>query len=359
MVKLFLVEDEVIIRDGIKKHIDWEAEGIEFVGEAGDGEMALPLILETRPDILITDIKMPFMDGLELSARVKKELPDTTIIILSGYNDFSYAQEAISLGVTKYLLKPITRAKLVECIRPIRMQIEEERQVRKDNVDFDMILSRESIQKRLNDFLKTGTEAEIPRFMKELLETIGETNLKSYLFMIYMMMNMYLTMVRFASEIGFTKEQLDQECGTIDDILSDKCTFQDGVFFLKRYLKAVMRERDLYRHRHGGVMQEAVSYIDDHFSDEDISLNKVAQAVNMSPNHFSASFSQEMGKTFIEYLIGKRIDRAKELLMTTDLPSGEICYLVGYRDPHYFSSTFKKAVGMTPSTYRKRGKYSG
>jgi len=72
MVKLFLVEDEAIIRDGIKKHIDWEAEGIEFVGEAGDGEMALPLILETRPDNLVTDIKMPFMDGLKLAARVKK-----------------------------------------------------------------------------------------------------------------------------------------------------------------------------------------------------------------------------------------------------------------------------------------------
>ena len=88
MIKIFLVEDEVIIRDGIKNSIDWEREGYEFVGEAGDGELAYSLILKEKPDILLTDIKMPFMDGLELSAAVKKKLPDIKIIVLSGYNDF-------------------------------------------------------------------------------------------------------------------------------------------------------------------------------------------------------------------------------------------------------------------------------
>ncbi|MCR5747507.1 MAG: response regulator, partial [Lachnospiraceae bacterium] len=103
MVKLFLCEDEIVMRDGIKKHIDWEKEGIEFVGEAADGELAYPMILEQKPDILITDIKMPFMDGLELSELVRKELPNIKIIILSGYDEFSYAQKAVSLGVTEYL----------------------------------------------------------------------------------------------------------------------------------------------------------------------------------------------------------------------------------------------------------------
>jgi two-component system response regulator YesN len=107
MIKLFLVEDEIVMRDGIKSQIDWKKEDIEFAGEASDGELAYPMILETRPDILLTDIKMPFMDGLELSALVRKELPDTQIIILSGYDEFSYAQRAVSLGVTEYLLKPL------------------------------------------------------------------------------------------------------------------------------------------------------------------------------------------------------------------------------------------------------------
>ena len=83
-IKVFLVEDEMIIRNGVKKGIKWEEEGYDFVGEASDGELAYPLILKEKPDILITDIRMPFMDGLELSRLVKEELPDIKILILSG-----------------------------------------------------------------------------------------------------------------------------------------------------------------------------------------------------------------------------------------------------------------------------------
>ena len=128
MLKVFLVEDEVVMRNGIKNTISWEKEGFEFVGEASDGELAYPLIKKEKPDILITDIKMPFMDGLELSRIVKKELPQIKIIILSGYNDFDYAKSAISIGVTDYLLKPIGSAKLLEAIRKVADIIETERE---------------------------------------------------------------------------------------------------------------------------------------------------------------------------------------------------------------------------------------
>ena len=127
MIKLFLVEDEIVMRDGIKSQIDWKKEDIEFAGEASDGELAYPMILETKPDILLTDIKMPFMDGLELSALVRKELPETRIIILSGYDEFSYAQRAVSLGVTEYLLKPLPPEELLGCIRKVKKEIEQEK----------------------------------------------------------------------------------------------------------------------------------------------------------------------------------------------------------------------------------------
>ena len=115
------------MREGIKNRIDWESEGIDFVGEAGDGEMAIPQIMEKKPDILVTDIKMPFVDGLMLSEIVKKNLPDTKIMILSGYDEFEYAQKAISLGVTEYLLKPISPKKLVESIRKVRDKVIEDK----------------------------------------------------------------------------------------------------------------------------------------------------------------------------------------------------------------------------------------
>lgn len=127
MIKVFLVEDEFIIREGIKNKISWEQEGLLFAGEASDGELAYPLIKKERPDILITDIRMPFMDGLELSRLVKQELPDIKIIILSGYGEFDYAKKAINIGVTDYLLKPITSAELLNVIRKVAEVIEQER----------------------------------------------------------------------------------------------------------------------------------------------------------------------------------------------------------------------------------------
>jgi YesN/AraC family two-component response regulator len=125
LLKIFLVEDEYVVREGIKR-INWQAHGYEFAGEAPDGELALPLIDKTRPDIVITDIKMPFMDGLELSRQLRRDYPETEIIILSGYAEFSYAREAVNLGVSRFLTKPISPAELIEQIDQIRDQIAEE-----------------------------------------------------------------------------------------------------------------------------------------------------------------------------------------------------------------------------------------
>lgn len=151
-VKIFLVEDEIVIRNGIKNSIEWEKEGYEFVGEASDGELAYPMIVKERPDILITDIKMPFMDGLELSRLVRKELPELKILILSGYDEFDYAKEAISLGVTEYLQKPVSSAKLLETLKGVSVIIEQEREER-------------DLLKRYSEEMKESTEHEKMRFL--------------------------------------------------------------------------------------------------------------------------------------------------------------------------------------------------
>lgn len=109
MLRVFLVEDERIIRETLHATVPWARCGYQFVGEAADGEMALPMIRQTKPDVLITDIRMPFVDGLSLSRLVLQEFPQMKIIILSGYDDFEYAQQAISIGVERYLLKPIKK----------------------------------------------------------------------------------------------------------------------------------------------------------------------------------------------------------------------------------------------------------
>ena len=156
MLKVFLVEDEYIIREGIKKNIDWNANDLEFCGEAADGELALPLICRLKPDILITDIKMPFMNGLELSSLVKKELPETEIIILSGYEEFEYAKEGIRIGVAEYLLKPISGNELLEHVKKLKEKILEKRN------------ERELYEKYLRD-MQDQTQNERREFFESLV----------------------------------------------------------------------------------------------------------------------------------------------------------------------------------------------
>ena len=132
MYKVFLVDDEIVVREGIRDNINWDITNFTFAGEAPDGEMALPLIQEIKPDILITDIKMPFMDGLQLSRIIKKSMPWIKIMILSGHDEFNFAKEAISIGVTDYLLKPINSSDLIKSLNKVVGQIETEKKERED-----------------------------------------------------------------------------------------------------------------------------------------------------------------------------------------------------------------------------------
>ena len=111
-IKIFLVEDEIVIRNGIKSGIEWEAEGYEFVGEPSDGELAYPMILKEKPDILITDIRMPKINGLDLICMTRELKKDIKFVVISGYKEFEYAHRALQYGVDDYLLKPINEDEL-------------------------------------------------------------------------------------------------------------------------------------------------------------------------------------------------------------------------------------------------------
>ena len=155
-IKVFLVEDEMVIRRGIKNSIDWEKEGYIFCGEASDGELAYPMIIKEKPDILITDIRMPFMDGLELCKLEKKELPNIKILILSGYDEFDYAKEAIRLGVTEYLLKPISSGKLLEALNGVSESI------RREKEDKDLV-------RKYMEEMRENTEHEKQKFFEQMI----------------------------------------------------------------------------------------------------------------------------------------------------------------------------------------------
>ena len=148
MYSVFIVDDEGIVREGIRNKIDWENTDFSVAGEAADGEIALSMIQDIKPDILITDIKMPFMDGLELAKMVKKSQPWVRIIILSGHDEFEYAKKAISLGIDDYLLKPFTSEEVISSLKKSAALIDKERQ----QLSFMTEMKKDNIRKSNQEF---------------------------------------------------------------------------------------------------------------------------------------------------------------------------------------------------------------
>ena len=543
MLKIFLAEDEVIVRETIKRMIPWEELGFELVGEAADGEMALPLLIRQKPDLLITDIKMPFMDGLTLAKLAKKELPELKIVILSGYDDFNYAKQAISIGVEEYLLKPITKNALIERLSEIRSRYEHEKTQKEyyekfqremqvyeknSNRDFfealvcgsmDMmevykkaeklgldivaeayniliftmnseedfsgqkegyseweaeslemledffsdntsamlfrcnifsygvlikgqketidentrscideikkILDRkeqkrqwfvavgESVERLsqlqksyhsasrafsqrylygenilyydemelmehrsgqadtndnaylknvdvnalnpaiLQKFLRNGLQEETENFVKDYFYAIGQEPMESLVFRNYVILNVRFSVLSFLKSLGCDTEEMEPE--NTEEILAESGkNIESAITYAKKMISQAITIRDQNSgNKNRSILKTAVDFIDEHYMDEDISLNTAANVANVSSNHFSALFSQNMGQTFIEYLTTLRMNKAKELLRCTGMRSSEIAGEVGYKDAHYFSYLFKKTQGMTPSEYRK------
>jgi len=161
MIKLFVADDEELIRQGIRNCIENHLDIYSICGEAPDGEMALPLIQELKPDILIADVRMPFIDGLALSAVVKKTMSWIHIIILSGHDEFEYAQKAVSIGVDAYILKPVNSEKLLKTLEEVTLHIEQERMA---YLNIEETLKRSKLEKTIiwEHFLSRLVTGKVP-----------------------------------------------------------------------------------------------------------------------------------------------------------------------------------------------------
>ncbi|MCA9977231.1 MAG: response regulator [Anaerolineales bacterium] len=222
--KVFFVEDEVITREGIRDNIDWQANGFVFCGEATDGEMALPLLRTTQPDVLLTDIKMPFMDGLQLSKIVRERMPWVKIIILSGHDEFEYAQRAIHLGVTDYLLKPVTVNKLQNALQTLKTQLDQEQleQNNLKNLQVQAAENRATLRERLLFKLVIGAVSPV-----EAIE-------KGQILGIDLSARYYLVMILKAELVDRTEKYDYDEFQQFQQVIVELAAKNPDIFLLKR-----------------------------------------------------------------------------------------------------------------------------
>ena len=400
--KVLIVEDEVLVREGLKSVIGWDKLGMEVVGDAANGRQALEIYERERPDIVLTDIRMPVMDGLELIARIREEDKKTGIVILTCYEEFGYLQEALRMGVSDYILKLKMKPAEIEAAmakvkkkldedeengagpdgaEEFRLQKEEElkryifyHQVsigffrsRMERLNLavkekDMVLLRVVIQRYEKARLKIMDDrGMLIRFVilnttEEIMEKYGggETIQEGPdCFLLFM------NVVNDPKDEDSWREKMQKE---ISHVLSNfmgvrtvwgvSSVFQSFTELPDKYQECCQKMQD-ERVDLSVEIFEAVRYIEENLTQR-LTLNQVASSINLSPNYLSSLFKKELGVGFVDYITEKRVERAKELLENTGLRTYEVAQQAGFVDESYFSKTFKRLTGKRPSAFRKR-----
>jgi two-component system response regulator YesN len=250
MLKVLVVDDEKLVRKGIVLGVDWLALDCMVVAEASNGLEGIEAVQKFNPDLIITDIKMPKMDGIEMLRHLREINKDVHVIFLTAYSDFSYAQRAVKLSASDYLLKPFQDGELEETVLRVQKKIAEERKQTNHNINEVSIM------------LNKGDKSK--------------------------------------------------------------------------------------------YVMEAIDYVAIHYNDRKMSVDTIAESLGISGGHLSHIFKKETEYTIMSYITRYRIHTAMNLLCDCRYKVYEVAELVGYRDITYFSSMFKKMVGVSPSEYQDR-----
>ncbi len=393
--RALVADDEYMIRRGIISFL--ERYGFEVAAEAEDGEMALELATEIPVDVYFVDINMPFLNGLQFIEKLKEVQPKALVVIITGYDNFDYARRALKLEVFEYLLKPIMEDNFKEMIGRV-----EKRLVSDSNESKYLAWAQDTlIQNRdylASNFLLRALEGhftpvemqekflylkmEMPEqfvvtavrleFQKGMDLTGGWTD--DLLFFVAQNVaneifnspddprscqNDYGDLIILSEQTEGGEEQLQRYCKLLESRVPVKCiTVQKagkGIASLADVYHEVLSQ---FEEMVGisSVMQEVKSYVEQNYWRGDFSLQDAADHVSLSMQYMSKLFRKEMGVTFVDYLTSVRIRKSIDLFQDDELKIYEIAEKVGYATQHYFSTVFKKNLGVSPAEYRKRMK---
>lgn len=402
MLKVLIVDDEPKIRRGLKSLIERAKLDMEVVGEAEDGEMALEVAKETLPDILLVDICMPFLNGLQFIEELNGVLKDCIIIVITGHDEFSYAHQAIKLQVFDYLLKPVLENQLEIVLKRAEQQL---------------------VNSRLQDQYLNWANQETKRYLPILRETfckdwvngqLSEEYIAAQLPFLELDLSPVSGMIVLKVAGQYTRGQLLKDwerellvfsieniCREVVEQWQPYIMFHDSADnliaitpmhnssewyelsvslqqIIEKHLEQVVivaqrpltdlatsvsntyRELLLELNRKASctpVVLLSQKHIETYYYKEDFSLQDLAEMMKISPTYLSRLLKNEIGVSFIEYLTQVRIEKAIQMMSDPTIKLYEVAEKVGYSNQHYFSTTFKKAVGLSPAEYRKKGNW--
>lgn len=397
MFKLMIADDEPRIRRGLKNAVTWEQLGIKVVGEAEDGEVALRLAEETSPDIILLDICMPFLNGLDLIRKLNAVDRGCIIIIITGHDEFEYMQQSIKLKIFDYILKPVNKDNLKDTITRAIQELTKDREKRNylnwinkqldDNMSelrnnfisnwLNGDMSFENIVSELN-FLKISIQNNIGIILIKVLNRFNtEVVSKKWdsRHLNFAVINIaYETLENFepifnyidnddnimiVCHIDSNTEWLnigdEIEAKIFDylnvNILLEHRKLTNGIVGIKSAYKTmvnVINKKCMFK----PLVLLTLKYIDANYYLNDLSLETVAEEFNTNPSYLSRMIKQETGLSFIDYLINLRIKKAIFIMDDPTIKIYQVAEMVGYSNQHYFCKAFKKVTGISPTEYR-------
>lgn len=414
LYSVVVADDEDELRESVCSMVPWETLGFRLVGSASNGLDALELVEAKEPDLLLTDIRMPFISGIELARQVREIRPVINIAFLSGYDDFEYAKQAIQYNIISYMLKPLTIDGLAAELSNIRQKIDERfAMLRQASVVFAEQDARSAFLMPLvldeysSQDIGTETQAQVyarqcgllrdtedvPHYVVIAASLVDSANNNvtrpSFVATVdtvaakYLRHSCFFSLGRviavllgnlsdfdeylhiLADEIPQTASRvLGLSCCLGVSRVTDRLT---GLHDAYREAMEALRSRDpqesgarffgdLRPADKGGSLlcRRALQALDQHYMDANLSLVSLSGMLEVSPNYLSAVIKKYAGETFINILIRKRMEAARTLLLTSTLKIQEIARQCGYLDQHYFSYCFKKYSGMSPNALRRQ-----
>ncbi|GKU84025.1 response regulator [Niallia sp. NCCP-28] len=394
LLKVLIADDEPTIREGIRHSIDWNNIGMEVAAEAEDGEEALELALEYEVDILLADLNMPIMDGLTLIKNIRESLPKCRVVIISGYDEFSYAQEALRLQVEDYILKPIKPDSLTEVLKKAASKLQtmtaqkKYLEIASSHISQNTLFIQEQFCRNLvegnltTDNIKEqlqfwGLTVEVPHLLvvvrcKELEITQPLIQGADKELFIFGMKNIILEVLEkqqkliFSDQFGLLfillwghvqEESFSKIEMSIQSYLHLSPTlyseFIPDTFAVIPSVYEICKKKVYEECQIPPIVRRAKNYLRQQYSNPELTLESIAQQLQVSSVYLSRMIKQGLGTSFTGLVTDMRIKKAIMLLNSTNLQVYEIAEQVGYESQHYFSTAFKKVVGVSPNQYRK------
>lgn len=357
-----IIDDESWTREVVRSLGKWDEYGLQVVGEASDGECGLELVRQVNPDIIITDIRMPHLNGLDLIRKLREDSNDAFVIFISGYDEFEYARAAVALDASSYILKPIKESELNEELRKCKDAIsklnkkEAERQFFVGNfISAEWANDFYTLRNEINEALRAQQKNLIKIKFIDIFNLIKKENKKNNEITQGQMVGIYYTLSnilnRYITSCGYTIGKVFGDTNT-SFVFSKQSTLENMLLFVyELYPLAIDKIEEMQRNRNKLDIDKIIRYIEENYCNG-ITLEETASIFFVSKEYLSKLFKQRMGEGFSEYVTTQRMKKAKELICDLKLPIKVASEMVGYMDLAHFYKSFKKYFGKTPGDMR-------